>query len=87
MMGCKGFTDADAEASIYLLANQPETRGREATRMDAIFTFLFGTRAGLAVLFFGGIAIIAVVAFVLEKRTSKIYVDRGPASEDDDWTL
>lgn len=56
--------------------------------MDAIFTFLFQTREGLAALFFGGIAIIAVVAFVLEKRTHKIYVDRGPAADDEDgWVL
>ena len=54
--------------------------------MDAIFSFLFETRGGLAVLFFGGIAIIIIVALVLEKRTHKIYVDRGPA-DDDDWTL
>ena len=57
--------------------------------MDAIITFLFQTREGLAALFFSGIAIIAVVAFVLEKRTHKIYVDRGPAADDDEdgWVL
>ena len=55
--------------------------------MDAIFTFLFSTREGLAVLFFGGIVIFAIAAFILEKRTHKIYVDRGPADGDDDWTL
>lgn len=55
--------------------------------MDAIFTFLFETRGGLAVLFFGGIVIFAIAAFILEKRTHKMYVDRGPSSDDDDWTL
>ena len=56
--------------------------------MEPIFSFLFETRAGLAVLFFGGIVIVAIAAFVLEKRTHKIYVDRGPASDDEDgWTL
>lgn len=56
--------------------------------MDDIFTFLFNTRAGLAVLFFGGIAVIGIIAFVTEKRTHKMYVDRGPASEDEDgWIL
>lgn len=55
--------------------------------MDAIFSFLFGTRGGLAVLFFGGIAVIAIAAAILEKRTHKIYVDRGPSDSDDDWTL
>ena len=52
--------------------------------MDTIFSFLFGTREGLAVLFFGGIVIVAIVAFLLEKRTSKLYVDRGPKQDDDD---
>lgn len=52
--------------------------------MDAVFSFLFGTRAGFAVLFLGGIVIFAIVAFVLEKRTHAIYVDRGPKSDDDD---
>ncbi len=52
--------------------------------MDTIFSFLFGTRGGLAVLFFGGIVIVAIVAFLLEKRTSKLYVDRGPKQDDDD---
>lgn len=56
--------------------------------MDGIFTFLFDTRAGLAVLFFGGIVIIGIVAFVTERRTHQMYVDRGPASEDEDgWIL
>ena len=52
--------------------------------MDAIFTFLFETRGGLAVLFFGGIVIFAIAAFILEKRTHKMYVDRGPKKEGED---
>ncbi|WP_204214503.1 DUF6724 family protein [Collinsella sp. An2] len=57
--------------------------------MDEIFTFLFGTKAGFAVLFFAAVIITAIVAFLLERRTSKLYVDRGPkqGDEDDDWTL
>lgn len=51
--------------------------------MDSIITFLFGSRAGLAVLFFGGVAIIAIAAFIMEKRTSKLYVDRGEAPDED----
>ena len=41
--------------------------------MDAVFSFLFGTRTGFAIL-----------AFVMEKRTHKMYVDRGPKSEDEE---
>ncbi len=52
--------------------------------MDELFNFLFGTRTGVAVLFFAGVVIFAIAAFVLEKRTHKIYVDRGPKPEDED---
>ena len=52
--------------------------------MDAFFSFLFGTRAGFAVLFFAGIVIFTVAAVLLEKRTHKLYVDRGPADDDAD---
>ena len=56
--------------------------------MDAFFSFLFGSRAGLAVLFFGGIAVIVIIAAITERRTHQMYVDRGPASEDEDgWIL
>lgn len=51
--------------------------------MDDIFTFLFNTRGGLAVLFFGGIAIVAIAGLLLERRTHKMYVDRGPKDDDD----
>ena len=46
--------------------------------MDAVFSFLFGTRTGFAILFAGGILLFAILAFVMEKRTHKMYVDRGP---------
>ena len=46
--------------------------------MDAVFSFLFGTRTGFAILFAGGILLFAIIAFVMEKRTHKMYVDRGP---------
>lgn len=53
-------------------------------QMDAFFSFLFGTREGVAVLFIAGIVIFGVVAFILEKRTHKLYVDRGPSDSEDD---
>lgn len=52
--------------------------------MDAVFSFLFGTRTGFAILFAGGILLFAIIAFVMEKRTHKMYVDRGPKSEDEE---
>ena len=51
--------------------------------MVAFFFFLFGTRTGFAILFAGGILLFAILAFVMEKRTHKMYVDRGPKDEDD----
>ena len=39
--------------------------------MDAVFSFLFGTRTGFAILFAGGILLFAILAFVMEKRTHK----------------
>ena len=52
--------------------------------MDTFFSFLFGTREGVGILFVVGILVIGLVAFFLEKRTSKMYVDRGPKSEDEE---
>lgn len=52
--------------------------------MDAVFSFLFDTREGFAILFLGGIILFAIIAFVMEKRTHQIYVDRGPKSDDED---
>ena len=51
--------------------------------MDAVFSFLFSTRTGFAILLAGGILLFAILAFVMEKRTHKLYVDRGPKSEED----
>ena len=54
-----------------------------------VFSFLFETRAGLAVLFVGGIILFLVIAFITERKTRRIYVDRGerPEDEDDGWGL
>ena len=52
--------------------------------MQDIFSFLFESRTGLAVLFFGGLVIAALAAFILERRTSKLYVDRGPKKDGED---
>ena len=55
--------------------------------MDTFFSFLFGTREGVAALFVAGIVIVGLAAFILEKRTSTLYVDRGPKEDDDSWDL
>ncbi len=53
--------------------------------MDAAIDFLFNTREGFAILFGGGVLLFVILAFVLEKRTSQLYVDRGDADEDEEW--
>lgn len=49
-----------------------------------VFTFLFETREGVGILFAAGVLIFCIVAFVMEKRTHKLYVDRGPKKDDED---
>ncbi len=58
--------------------------GKQDATMEQFFDFIFNTREGVAVLFFSGLAIFGIAAFVLEKRTSKLYVDRGPKKDDED---
>ena len=55
--------------------------------MADVYNFLFGTRAGLAVLFVVGIIVFIIAAFLLEKRTRSMYVDRGPAKKGEDEGL
>ena len=52
--------------------------------INAITDFLFNTRAGVAVLFVAGAIIFAIAAFILEKRTGALYVDRGPADPNEE---
>lgn len=52
--------------------------------MDAFFNFLFETRAGVAVLIVGGIILFMLIAYITERKTHKLYVDRGPKTDDED---
>ena len=70
---------------VYTYVSFPQTEKARRHHMDAFFSFLFGTREGVAVLFVAGIVIFAIAAFVLEKRTHKIYVDRGPSDDGDSF--
>ena len=45
--------------------------------MADIFNFLFGTRMGVFILFIAGVVLFTLIAFVMERRTHKLYVDRG----------
>ncbi|MBR3181749.1 MAG: hypothetical protein IKF56_03805 [Eggerthellaceae bacterium] len=54
-----------------------------------IYSFLFETYAGIGVLVAISLVLCIIIAAVLELRTRKTYVDRGPKSEDeeDEWSL
>ncbi len=52
-----------------------------------IYHFLFETYAGIGVLVGISLVVCIIVAAVLELRTRKTYVDRGPRDEDDEWAI
>ncbi len=53
-----------------------------------IYHFLFETYAGMGVLVGASLVLCIIIAAILEFRTRKTYVDRGPKSEDeeDEWS-
>lgn len=52
-----------------------------------IYHFLFETYVGIGVLVAISLVLCVIIAFVLELRTRKTYVDRGPQDDDDDWSF
>lgn len=62
---------------------RPNSTTQEGTNGRSFFLFVWH-RTGFAILFAGGILLFAILAFVMEKRTHKMYVDRGPKSEDEE---
>lgn len=53
-----------------------------------IYHFLFETYPGIGVLVAISLVVCIIVAAILELRTRKTYVDRGPRDdEDDEWSL
>ena len=53
----------------------------------AIYHFLFETYVGIGVLVAISLVVCIIIAAVLELRTRKTYVDRGPSDDDDEWSL
>ena len=51
-----------------------------------IYHFLFETYAGIGVLVGISLVLCVIIAFVLELRTRKAYVDRGNP-EEDEWSI
>ena len=54
-----------------------------------IYHFLFETYAGIGVLVAVSLVLCIIIAAVLELRTRKTFVDRGPKSDDeeDEWSF
>ena len=52
-----------------------------------IYHFLFETYMGIGVLVGVSLVLCIILAAVLELRTRKTYVDRGPRGEEDEWSL
>ncbi len=57
--------------------------------MDAaeIYHFLFETYLGVGVMIVAGLIISLILCVVLERKTRRVYQDRGPRSETDEWSL
>lgn len=49
-----------------------------------IINFLFGTTTGVAILFFGGMVLFAVIAFLAERKTHKMFYNH-PEEDEDEW--
>ena len=52
-----------------------------------IYHFLFETYLGIGVLVAISLVVCIIVAAIMEVRTRKTYVDRGPREEEDEWAL
>lgn len=54
--------------------------------LDELYHFLFETYAGMGVLMGAVLVLSILVCVVLERRTKRLFRDRGPA-EKDEWSL
>ena len=52
-----------------------------------IYHFLFETYVGIGVLVGISLVVCVIIAAVLELRTRKTYIDRGPRDENDEWSI
>ena len=54
--------------------------------LNELYHFLFETYAGMGVLMGAVLVLSIIVCIVLERRTKRLFRDRGPA-EKDEWSL
>lgn len=52
-----------------------------------LYQFFFDTYAGVGCMIGVGILISIIGCVIMERRTRKTFVDRGEATEDDDWSF
>lgn len=53
----------------------------------AIYHFIFETYYGIGILVASGLVLSLIISIILEHKTRKTYVDRGPRDDDDDWSF
>ena len=52
-----------------------------------LYHFLFETYVGIGVLVAVSLVLCVIIAALLELRTRKTYIDRGPATDEDEWSI
>ena len=54
---------------------------------EQLYSFLFESYTGLAVLIGACMVICIVLCFIMERKTRRTFVDRGPETDEDEWSL
>ena len=52
-----------------------------------LYHFLFETYVGIGVLALSGLVLSLIAAVVMEFKTRKTFVDRGPRADEDEWSF
>ena len=53
----------------------------------SVYHFLFETYGGIGCLVAIGLVVSLIACVIMERRTRKTFVDRGPRADDDDWSF
>ena len=69
-------------AIAFADAADAATAATTGSGASGFFDFIFGSYAGMGVLIAFFLVLSLVLAFLLERRTRRVYKDRGPADSD-----